>query len=419
MEFRWLVVFLSLALLAVARALPSRAQGSVGGLRHLARNGAGMKPLKSNVGGDKLEVGWDRLSDDGVDEEFGSGEGPLPSVSSKINFPEERINIKHDLWVVGAGTLGSLAAKQWKMQFPASRVVAETKSSTRHGELQAAGIDARLRDARVGAETDRSAKHVLVCFPPSIAPSAQDYNGELAEACRIWAGPKGGGRLLYTSSTAVYGESHGNTVTEAFRVDTRTARSTRMINAEEQIVTRGGSIMRLAGLYDAQRGPHSYWLRQGSVEGSAEGTLNMLHYEDAAAICIRALLTDVPGSNIETSIYSNSNRQSLVLENQNIFLAADDTPISRIDVCRAAVASKQFGELPLPTFATATGPPGKVCDDSWTRARLCWRPVHRTFAYFMRKLGGSDEPEPAAKEPPAAKEEPKSLLWLPGDDDEA
>lgn len=404
----WLAVVVSV-ILAQSEALLS----SVVGHRQQDCK-ATMQPLKSSVGA------GDGLSEDGVEEEFGSGLN-LPSVSSKINFPEERVNIKYDLWVVGAGTLGSLAAKQWKMQFPASKVVAETKSATRHGELQAAGVDARLRDTRVELDSDRSAKHVLVCFPPSISPSAQDYNGELAEACRIWAGPKGGGRLLYTSSTAVYGESHGNTVTETFRVDTRTARSTRIINAEEQIVTRGGSIMRLAGLYDAQRGPHSFWLRQGSVEGNSEGTLNMLHYEDAASACIRALLTEVPGSNIEASNYSNSNRQSLVLDNQHIFLVADDAPISRIDVCRAALASKQFGELSLPTFASATGPPAKVCDDSWTRARLAWRPKHRTFSYFMRKLGGSDEAEPPAKEPPVALQEsaqPKSLLWLPGDEEE-
>ena len=46
-------------------------------------------------------------SDDGgkaeADDVWGAPVGPLPSVSSKINFGNEVINIKHDLWVVGSG----------------------------------------------------------------------------------------------------------------------------------------------------------------------------------------------------------------------------------------------------------------------------------------------------------------------------
>lgn len=36
--------------------------------------------------------------------------GPLPSVSSRINFAEEEVskNLKYDLWIVGTGTLGIL-----------------------------------------------------------------------------------------------------------------------------------------------------------------------------------------------------------------------------------------------------------------------------------------------------------------------
>lgn len=35
--------------------------------------------------------------------------GPLPSVSSRINFAKEEVskNLKYDLWIVGTGTLGN------------------------------------------------------------------------------------------------------------------------------------------------------------------------------------------------------------------------------------------------------------------------------------------------------------------------
>jgi hypothetical protein len=44
--------------------------------------------------------------------------------------------------------------------------------------------------------------------------------------------------------------------------------------------------MRLAGLYTEQRGPHTFWMKAGEVDGDPDGTLNMLHYSDAAAAAI-------------------------------------------------------------------------------------------------------------------------------------
>ena len=158
--------------------------------------------------------------DDLVPQEdvFGAAIGTLPTVSSKTNFPKENFNIHTDLWIVGAGTLGSIVAQKWKEQFPTSKIIAETQTSRRHAEFTSQGIQGQTRDERSGnITTDRCAKNVLICFPPSSTGGIQDLFAELAEACRLWAGPLGGGKLLYTSSTAVYGESHGNTVTETFR----------------------------------------------------------------------------------------------------------------------------------------------------------------------------------------------------------
>ena len=43
-----------------------------------------------------------------ADDVWGAPVGPLPSVSSKINFCDEVIDIKHDLWVVGSGIYVSI-----------------------------------------------------------------------------------------------------------------------------------------------------------------------------------------------------------------------------------------------------------------------------------------------------------------------
>ena len=69
----------------------------------------------------------------------------------------------------------------------------------------------------------------------------------------------------------------------------------RLLAAEEAVLTRGGNVIRLAGLYTKTRGPHSYWLNKakqgagtelGVIQGSGDGQLNMLHYEDAASAVV-------------------------------------------------------------------------------------------------------------------------------------
>lgn len=72
----------------------------------------------------------------------------------------------------------------------------------------------------------------------------------------------------------------------------------RLLAAEEAVLSRGGNVIRLAGLYTASRGPHAYWLQRAreaaggvgaAVNGAGEDVLNMLHYEDAARAVVSLL----------------------------------------------------------------------------------------------------------------------------------
>ncbi len=88
--------------------------------------------------------------------------------------------------------------------------------------MKTLGVLTSLRSER-SIEDEVSARNVLIALPPS---SANDYIEELHTATRIWAGPLGKGRLVFTSSIGVYGDSIGNIVNETFRVDTRNQRNT-------------------------------------------------------------------------------------------------------------------------------------------------------------------------------------------------
>ena len=146
-------------------------------------------------------------------------------MTSKHNYGDEAPqNIAHDIWVVGAGTLGMMAVKEWICRFPASTIIAETRTDSRHAELVSMGVTPRLRSQRTEADLN-TARYVLISLPPS--SNKEDYVGEISDACRLWAGPLGQGHLAFTSSSAVYGDSNGNTVDEVFRLDTRSERSTK------------------------------------------------------------------------------------------------------------------------------------------------------------------------------------------------
>ena len=46
----------------------------------------------------------------------------------------------------------------------------------------------------------------------------------------------------------------------------------------------GGCVARLAGLYHARRGAHTFFLKAGRVERWGGSTINLLHYEDGALL---------------------------------------------------------------------------------------------------------------------------------------
>ena len=46
----------------------------------------------------------------------------------------------------------------------------------------------------------------------------------------------------------------------------------------------GGCVARLAGLYHAHRGAHTFFLKAGRVERWGGSTVNLLHYEDGALL---------------------------------------------------------------------------------------------------------------------------------------
>jgi nucleoside-diphosphate-sugar epimerase len=103
------------------------------------------------------------------------------------------------------------------------------------------------------------------------------------------------GRVVYTSSTGVYGDHGGDWVDETTPVHPTTDKTEVLAEAERLALERptgdcAGTVARFAGLY----GPERYRLER-YVEGPVtEGYLNMVHRDDAAG-AVRYLLESEQG----------------------------------------------------------------------------------------------------------------------------
>ena len=121
-------------------------------------------------------------------------------------------------------------------------------------------------------------------------------------------------RLVYTSSTGVYGDHDGDWVDETTPLDPRTEKTEVLAEAErvarEVAAEHGidGTVARFAGLY----GPERYRLTR-YVEGPVtEGYLNMVHRDDAAGAVGHLLLEDFARG--------------------EVVLVVDDEPVSKWDL---------------------------------------------------------------------------------------
>jgi nucleoside-diphosphate-sugar epimerase len=188
------------------------------------------------------------------------------------------------LLVAGYGDIASRAAPRLAARF------ALVPLSRRHG------IDLDRPEALA---TLPPADAVLHCAPPPAAgeadPRTAHLLGALAKARILPA------RLVYVSTSGVYGDCRGAWVDESRAVNPQSARARRRVDAERQLAQwcreRGVAlvILRAPGIYAADRLPLGR-LHAGTPALRAEDDVytNHIHAEDLAAIAVRALEEDAP-----------------------------------------------------------------------------------------------------------------------------
>lgn len=140
---------------------------------------------------------------------------------------------------------------------------------------------------------------VLHCAPPPSAGAADTRTANFLAA--LGAGRILPSRLVYLSTSGVYGDCGGNWVDETRPVNPQTARAVRRVDAENRITAWGRAhdvavvVLRVPGIYAADRLPTARLLQGTPVLDDQDDVYtNHIHVEDLAVIALRALAADAP-----------------------------------------------------------------------------------------------------------------------------
>ncbi|GLJ45826.1 hypothetical protein SUGI_0964320 [Cryptomeria japonica] len=144
-----------------------------------------------------------------------------------------------------------------------------------------------------------------------------------------------------------------------------------LLKAENEVLKVGGNVVRLAGLYISLyssitliailKGAHLYCLEKGTIEARPDHILNLIHYEDAASLCISILK-------------GKFERQ--------VFMGCDNHPLSRKDLMDYVNKSGKF-EKKFHGFTGVDGPLGKRMDNTNTRVKTGWEPKYPSFVQVL------------------------------------
>jgi len=273
---------------------------------------------------------------------------------------------RRKILILGCGYLGSRLAAELRRAGDA--VTGWVRSAESAEALVKEGIIpwvGDLAEAAAWAGLPRDFDAVVHCAS-SGRGGVEAYRAVYLEGVRQAARQLPGTRLLFVSSTSVYGQEDGSVVTEESTANPTTETGKVLREAEQVVLTEGGSgsaIFRVAGIYGPERGVllRKFLAGEAVIEGDGQRWINQVHRDDAAGALRQTL---EPGSPSSGGIYN----------------LADDEPVTYLTYYRWL--AEQTGKA-MPPF----GPVNRERKRGWTHKRVSnaklraagWAPKFPTF----------------------------------------
>lgn len=275
--------------------------------------------------------------------------------------------------IVGCGYVGIELGRQ--LTGAGHRVFGLRRTSAGDPELRAAGVTpltgdlTRLEDLRgLPGPFDW-----VVNTVSSSRGGAEEYREVYLGGARnlvTWLADTGVQKLVYTSSTSVYGQTDGSWVDEASPAEPAGETGRLLVDTENALLTaaREGRVpavvLRVSGIYGPERG-HLFqqFLRgEARIQGDGSRWLNMIHRDDVAGAVLAAMERGQAG---------------------RLYNASDDEPVTQLEFLRWLAGQL---DRPLPPFATEAenaarkrGLTQKRVSNRRLRGELGWTPRHPSF----------------------------------------
>ncbi len=240
------------------------------------------------------------------------------------------------LLLIGHGYLGQAIAHQFRAH---QWQVTPVSLSGDHGSLAC----------------DVADPHAVASLPPadfiihcaaSGRGGAEAYQRVYVDGCRHLITTFPGTPLLFTSSSSVYAQTDGSTVTETSPTTPDQATGRLLLQAEQLTLAAGGIVTRLSGIYGPGRSAilRKLFTATASIEEDGHRILNQIHRDDAARAILH-LATQRP------------------LPSGQIYNVSDSTPLTQL-ACYTQLC--QLFALPLPP----RGPRDLLRKRGWTHKQV-------------------------------------------------
>lgn len=244
----------------------------------------------------------------------------------------------NEILIIGCGYVGVRLARQY-LDLGQS-VTGLVQSQAGVERLNAAGITARRVDLAHDDLSDLplAGARVFHLVPPPDQGRTDPLTRRLVEVFARFGQPR---RVVYMSTTGVYGDCRGAWVDESWPARPGVDRSRRRWDAEQTLQRWGEEtggepvILRVAGIYGPGRLPLER-LRQGlpMVRSEESPYSNRIHVDDLVAVCMLAMERGRPGA---------------------VYNACDDTPSTMTDYFLAIADAAGLPRPPLIPLAEAAG----------------------------------------------------------------
>lgn len=209
-------------------------------------------------------------------------------------------NSHSDALIIGCGDIGVRLARI--LQQESLRVYGMSRSEESAARLQTFEIEpvmANLDDQDSLAQLPAAGKVVFYLAPP---PGGGPVDGRMRKFCKALAADNLPEKILYVSTSGVYGDCGGEWVTEETPLNPQTSRAQRRVDAESTLLAWGKEygvpvvILRVTGIYGPGRLPLARVQQGHPVLSEQESPpTNRIHADDLAVVCARAMAEAADG----------------------------------------------------------------------------------------------------------------------------